>query len=83
MAVQEELAMALFINHNVASQNAQRTVSGSNRSLLGSFEKVSSGLRINKAADDAAGLGVAENLNVHFRSTRVAMHKSHQGVRPC
>ena len=72
--------MALFINHNVASQNAQRTVSGSNRSLLGSFEKVSSGLRINKAADDAAGLGVAENLNVHVRSTRVAMRNTHDGI---
>lgn len=72
--------MSLYINHNLASMNAQRTVAGTNRSLRGSFEKVSSGLRINKAADDAAGLGVAENLNAHFRSTKVAMRNTNDGV---
>ena len=72
--------MSLYINHNLASMNAQRTVAGTNRSLRGSFEKVSSGLRINKAADDAAGLGVAENLNVHFRSTKVAMRNTNDGI---
>ena len=72
--------MALFIHHNLASHKAHRTVSGTNRGLLGSFEKVSSGLRINKAADDAAGLGVAENLNVHFRSTKVAMRNTNDGI---
>ena len=72
--------MSLYINHNLASLNAQRTVAGTNRSLRGSFEKVSSGLRINKAADDAAGLGVAENLNAHFRSTKVAMRNTNDGI---
>jgi flagellin len=72
--------MSLYINHNLASMNAQRTVAGTNRSLRGSFEKVSSGLRINKAADDAAGLGVAENLNAHFRSTKIAMRNTNDGI---
>jgi flagellin len=72
--------MSLYINHNLASNNAQRTVSGTNRSLQSSFEKVSSGLRINKAADDAAGLGVAENLNAHYRSTKVAMRNTNDGI---
>ncbi len=72
--------MSLYINHNLASMNAQRTVAGTNRSLRGSFEKVSSGLRINKAADDAAGLGVAENLNAHYRSTKVAMRNTNDGI---
>lgn len=72
--------MSLFINHNLASNNAQRTVSRATRTLANSFEKVSSGLRINKAADDAAGLGVAENLNAHFRSTLVAMRNTNDGI---
>ena len=72
--------MSLYINHNLASNNAQRTVSGTNRSLQSSFEKVSSGLRINKAADDAAGLGVAENLNAHYRSSKIALRNTNDGI---
>ena len=50
------------------------------RSLGGTFERISSGLRINKAADDAAGLAVAENLSAASRSTRVAMRNTNDGI---
>ena len=72
--------MSLFINHNIASLVAQRRVAGTQRNLQGSFERVSSGLRINKAADDAAGLGVAENLQAQYRSSRVAMRNTNDGI---
>jgi flagellin len=72
--------MSLFINHNMASQMAQRNLSGTNRSLGTSFERVSSGLRINKAADDAAGYGVAENLEAQSRSATVAIRNTNDGV---
>jgi flagellin len=72
--------MSLFINNNMASQMAQRTLSNTNRSLGTSFERVSSGLRINKAADDAAGYGVAENLEAQSRSATVAIRNTNDGV---
>jgi flagellin len=72
--------MALVINHNLSSITAQRNLAGTTRSLSSSFEKVSSGLRINKAADDAAGLGVAENLNAASRSAKVAMRNTNDGI---
>jgi flagellin len=72
--------MSLFINHNIASLVAQRRVAGTQRNLSGAFERVSSGLRINKAADDAAGLGVAENLNSAYKSSRVAMRNTNDGI---
>jgi flagellin len=72
--------MSLFINHNIASLVAQRRVAGTQRTLQGAFERVSSGLRINKAADDAAGLGVAENLQSQYRSSRVAMRNTNDGI---
>jgi flagellin len=72
--------MALVINHNMSSINAQRNLANTGRSLKSSFEKVSSGLRINKAADDAAGLGVAENLEAASRSAKVAMRNTNDGI---
>jgi flagellin len=76
----EELKMALVINTNVASINAQRNLANTGRSLGKSFERVSSGLRVNSAADDAAGLGVAENLEAASRSARVAMRNTNDGI---
>ena len=72
--------MALVINHNMSSINAQRNLAATGRALSSSFEKVSSGLRINKAADDAAGLGVAENLEAQSRSAKVAMRNTNDGI---
>ena len=54
--------MGLRINTNVASLNAARTLQRSTSSLNKSLERLSSGLRINRAADDAAGLAIAEGF---------------------
>ncbi len=72
--------MALTVNTNMASIDAINQLSSSTRKLSGSFERVASGLRINKAADDAAGLGVAENLNAANRSARQAMRNTNDGI---
>ena len=72
--------MALVINHNLSSLTAQRNLSNTGRSLGKAFERVSSGLRVNSAADDAAGLGVAENLEAASRSARVAMRNTNDGI---
>ena len=52
--------MALRINTNVASINAQRSLAGTNMNLSDSLARLSSGSRINKAADEAAGLAISE-----------------------
>ena len=59
--------MALTVNTNTAAINALTNYQHTNRSLNNSFQKISSGLRITKAADDAAGLAVAENLDAQTK----------------
>ncbi|MGE3727341.1 MAG: flagellin FliC, partial [Candidatus Sericytochromatia bacterium] len=54
--------MAIRINTNIASLNSQRNLALSNQQLNKTLERLSSGLRINRAADDAAGLAVSEKL---------------------
>ena len=72
--------MSLTVNTNVSSLSAQANLSRTSRSLAGTFSRLSSGLRISKAADDAAGLGVAENLDTIARSARVAMRNANDGI---
>ncbi len=72
--------MALTVNTNTASLNAINNLSSTQRSLSGNYERISSGLRIAKAADDAAGLGVAESLNAQSSSGRVAMRNTNDGI---
>ncbi len=72
--------MALTVNTNVTAHNALNNLNHTQGSLSGSFERISSGLRINKAADDAAGLAVAENLSSQARSARVAMRNTNDGI---
>ena len=69
----------MTVNTNMASVDAINQLSSSTRKLR-SFERVASGLRINKAADDAAGLGVAENLNAAGRSARQALRNTNDGI---
>ncbi|MFP5503492.1 MAG: hypothetical protein ACLGIN_13465 [Candidatus Sericytochromatia bacterium] len=64
--------MALRINTNIAAFNAHRTLAGTERGLARSLERLSSGLRINRAADDAAGLAISESLTSQFRGHRQA-----------
>ena len=72
--------MALTINTNIASLNAQRRLTQSTSELRGTFEKLSSGLRIVKASDDAAGLAVADSLRVDQRIASVAIRNANDGI---
>tara|TARA_B100000029_G_scaffold478062_1_gene523771 strand:+ start:484 stop:1317 length:834 start_codon:yes stop_codon:yes gene_type:complete len=72
--------MALRINNNVPSIFAQKHMSRTQERLSSSFDHLSSGLRITKAADDAAGLGVSENLRSQLRSLRQAMRNTNDGI---
>ena len=72
--------MGLTVNTNMASVDAVTQLNKSTTKLQTSFERVASGLRINKAADDAAGLGVAENLATVHRSARQAMRNTNDGI---
>ncbi len=59
--------VGMRINHNISAMNAQVSVFKVSRSTTSSIEKLSTGLRINRASDDAAGLGVSENLRTQVR----------------
>ncbi|MEZ4224526.1 MAG: flagellin [Polyangiaceae bacterium] len=72
--------MALNIQTNVASLEAQKSVYGNQRALMSSFAKLSSGFRINSAADDAAGLGISESMKSQIRSYTVAERNAADGV---
>jgi flagellin len=72
--------MGLRINTNVASLNAARTLQRSTNSLNRSLERLSSGLRINRAADDAAGLAIADGFNSVVRGSQVAQRNTQDGV---
>jgi flagellin len=72
--------MALTVNTNMASMRAINNVNRTNRSLSSSFQKISTGLRITKAADDAAGLAVAEALDAQGVSARQAMRNTNDGI---
>lgn len=72
--------MSITINTNVASLNAQRRLAGSTAQLQKTFERLSSGLRIVRAADDAAGLAIAEGLKADQRVAGVAIRNANDGV---
>jgi len=72
--------MGMRINTNVASINAQRNLSNSQRSIESSYAQLSSGNRINKAADDAAGLAVSETLKAQIRGMRQANRNANDGI---
>ena len=72
--------MALNIRTNLASIAAQRNLNQSTTGLQNAFERLSSGLRINHARDDAAGLALAENLKVDSRVASVAIRNANDGI---
>jgi flagellin len=72
--------MALIINNNIASITAQRNLGISTSQLQGSVARLSSGLRITRAADDAAGLGISETLRAQIRSINQAVRNSNDGI---
>jgi flagellin len=68
------------INTNIISLNAQRNLSTSQSSLATSMQRLSSGLRVNSAKDDAAGLGIAERMSSQVRGMNVAVRNSNDGI---
>ena len=72
--------MGLRINTNIASVNAQRNLYNSTSSLQKSMEKLSSGLRINRAGDDAAGLAISESLKSDIRALEQASRNAADGI---
>ncbi|OVE80163.1 hypothetical protein BVY02_01075 [bacterium J17] len=72
--------MPITINTNVQSLRAQRTLGTTTRSLQKTFERLSSGLRIVRAADDAAGLSIADSLKADGRIAAVAIRNANDGV---
>ena len=72
--------MPVRIFNNIASLNAQRILGINNDRLALSVERISSGIRINRAADDAAGLGISEALRSDIRALRQAVRNSNDGI---
>jgi flagellin len=72
--------MGLRVNTNIASMTAQRNLASVSTRLGGNFARLSSGLRIAGAADDAAGLGISERMRAQIRSFGVAGRNAQDGV---
>jgi flagellin len=72
--------MPQTINTNVQSLNAQRNLNTSQSSLATSMQRLSSGLRVNSAKDDAAGLAIAERMNTQVRGMNVAIRNANDGI---
>jgi flagellin len=72
--------MGLRINQNIAAQNAYRNLSVTDNQMSKSLEKLSSGFRINRAADDAAGLSISEGLRAQIGGMKVAVRNTQDGV---
>ena len=72
--------MSLSVNTNVTSMTAQNSLAKTQMALSTSFARLSSGLRINSAADDAAGLGVAKSMNAQVRSYAVAERNTNDAI---
>lgn len=72
--------MAQTINTNVMSLTAQRNLNQSQGTLATSMQRLSSGLRVNSAKDDAAGLAIAERMNTQVRGMNVAIRNANDGI---
>lgn len=72
--------MAQIINTNLASLNAQRNLNASQGSLSQALQRLSSGLRVNSAKDDAAGLAVATRMDAIIRGSNVALRNANDGI---
>ena len=72
--------MALFINTNVASLGAQRSLATSGAELKTAMERLSSGKKINSAADDAAGFAIAERMTAQIRGLNMATKNANDGL---
>ena len=72
--------MPQTINTNISSLNAQRNLNTSQSSLATSMQRLSSGLRVNSAKDDAAGMAIAERMNTQVRGMNVAIRNANDAI---
>lgn len=72
--------MGMFVNTNVSSLNAQRQLFNSSTELNTSFERLSSGFRINRAADDAAGMQVSDRMTSQIEGLNQAVRNANDGI---
>ena len=72
--------MAQIINTNIMSLNAQRNLSTTQSALATSVQRLSTGLRVNSAKDDAAGLAIAERMNTQVRGMNVAVRNANDAI---
>jgi len=72
--------MSIVVNNNIASLIAQRNLSTNSTNLVKSIERLSSGYRINRASDDAAGLSISENLRGQIRGNKQAINNIQDGI---
>ena len=72
--------MALSINQNIMAMNSYRNLTATQNGLGKSLEKLSSGFRINRAADDAAGLGISEGLRAQVHGSKQAVRNAQDGI---
>jgi flagellin len=77
---QELILMSLVLNTNINSLNAQNNLAGSQASLSQSLQRLSSGLRINSASDDAAGLAIAQQFTTQINGTNQAVRNANDAV---
>jgi flagellin len=70
----------MIINHNISAMNSYRNVTATNNKINGSLEKLSSGLRINKAGDDAAGLAISEKMRGQVKGLDMATKNAQDGI---
>ncbi len=75
--------MALFVNTNVSSINGQRNLAKATRQLDGSYQKLSSGLRINSAKDDAAGLQISDRMTAQINGLTQGNRNANDGISVC
>jgi flagellin len=72
--------MSMSVNTNVTSLNAQRNLAMTQSQLATSMQRLSSGLRVNSAKDDAAGLAISERMNAQVRGMNVAVRNANDGI---
>ena len=72
--------MGLVVNHNIPALQTYNAVNTTTNSLQKSIQKLSTGLRINSAADDAAGLAISEKMRAQIRGLDRAVSNSHDGI---
>ena len=70
----------MIIQHNIAAINSYRQLNGNNKALASNLEKLSSGYKVNRAADDAAGLAISEKMRAQIRGLETAMKNAKDGI---